>query len=89
MLLGGGRFEALRSSPRARAFLDGAGPAAIGAIIGAAVPLAAGLEEPWMVAVALAAAPALALGRAPIVVLVAGAIAGVSGVLALDFALRT
>jgi chromate transporter len=87
VLLGGGRFEALRSSPRARAFLDGAGPAAVGAIIGAAVPLAAGLEEPWMVAVALAAALPLALHRAPIIVLLAGAIAGIIGVLALDFAL--
>ena len=85
--LGGDRFEALRASPRARTFLDGAGPAAIGAIIGAAVPLAAGLEEPWMVAVAITAALALLLRRAPIIVLLAGAIAGVIGVLALDFAL--
>ena len=85
VVLGGGRFESLRASPRARAFLDGAGPAAIGAIIGAAVPLAAGLEEVWMVAVALTAAGALALGRSPIVVLLAGAVAGVVGVLALGF----
>jgi chromate transporter len=85
--LGGERFEALRSSPRARAFLDGAGPAAIGAIIGAAVPLAAGLEEPWMVAMAIVAALALGFGRAPIIVLLAGAIFGVIGVLVLDFAL--
>ena len=87
IVLGGRRFEALRSSPRARAFLDGAGPAAIGAILGAAVPLAGGLDEPWMVAVALVAAAALALRRAPIVVLFAGAITGVIGVLVLGFAL--
>ena len=87
IVLGGGRFEALRASARARAFLDGAGPAAIGAIIGAAVPLAAGLEEPWMIAVAVVAALALALRSTPIIVLVAGALAGVIGVLALDFAL--
>ena len=86
VLLGGRRFEQLRNSPRARAFLDGAGPAAIGAIIGAAVPLAAGLEEIWMVAMAVVAAAALALGRAPILVLVAGAISGLIGVLVLGFA---
>jgi Chromate transporter len=39
-LLGGQRFERLRGTANARAFLDGAGPAAIGAILGAAVPLA-------------------------------------------------
>jgi chromate transporter len=86
VLLGGRRFEALRSSPRARAFLDGAGPAAVGAIVGAAVPLADGLSEPWMVAVAVVAAAALALRRAPIVVLAAGAVAGLVGVLLLGFA---
>jgi chromate transporter len=35
VLLGGGRFEQMRESQRARAFLDGAGPAAIGVILGA------------------------------------------------------
>jgi chromate transporter len=83
--LGGRRFAALRSNARARAFLDGAGPAAIGAIIGAAVPLAAGLDELWMVAVALVSAVALALGRAPVLVLVAGAVSGLVGVLVLGF----
>jgi chromate transporter len=87
ILLGGRRFEALRSSPRARAFLDGAGPAATGAIVGAAVPLAGGLDEVWMIAIAVTSAVALALRRAPIVVLLAGAVAGLIGVLALDFAL--
>ena len=37
VLLGGRHFTALRGNQRARAFLDGAGPAAIGAIIGAAI----------------------------------------------------
>src|SRR3712207_834117 len=50
--LGGERFERLRASLNARAFLDGAGPAAIGAIIGAAVPLADALVEPWQIALA-------------------------------------
>ncbi|HEX8082681.1 MAG TPA: chromate efflux transporter [Solirubrobacteraceae bacterium] len=85
ILLGGRRFEQLRTSPRARAFLDGAGPAAVGAIVGAAVPLAAGLSEIWMVAVAITAAVALALRRPPILVLLAGALAGLLGVLVLGF----
>ena len=42
--------------PRARAFLDGAGPAAIGAILGSAIPLARALDEPWQYAVLAAAA---------------------------------
>lgn len=37
VLLGGARFERLRTLPSARAFLDGAGPAAIGAIVGSAI----------------------------------------------------
>ena len=37
ILLGGRRSQALRENNNARAFLDGAGPAAIGAIIGAAL----------------------------------------------------
>ena len=45
---------------RARAFLDGAGPAAIGAIFGSAIPLALALSELWQYAV-LAAAAALLL----------------------------
>ena len=40
VLLGGAQFERIRTSARARAFLAGAGPAAIGAILGAAIPLA-------------------------------------------------
>ncbi|HEX2084483.1 MAG TPA: chromate efflux transporter [Solirubrobacteraceae bacterium] len=83
ILLGGRRFQALRESARARAFLDGAGPAAIGAIVGAAVPLAAGLDEVWMVAVAVVAAVALLLRRAPVLVLLAGAVSGLTGVLLL------
>ena len=39
MLIGGARFNRLRSNASARAFLDGAGPAAIGAILGGAVLL--------------------------------------------------
>ena len=40
VLAGAPRFGRLRGDARARAFLAGAGPAAIGAILGSAVPLA-------------------------------------------------
>src|SRR3954469_17274627 len=50
-LIGAERFDRLRANRRVRAFLDGAGPAAIGAIAGAAIPLALALSEPWQLAV--------------------------------------
>ena len=56
MLLGGDHFEAIRGRPGPRAFLDGAGPAAIGAILGAAVLLAGALEDAWQWAVLAVAA---------------------------------
>ena len=56
VLLGARRFDRLRDEREGRAFLDGAGPAAIGAILGASVPLAPALQHGWQVAV-LAAAP--------------------------------
>ena len=61
VLLGGRHFDQIRQNTRAQAFLGGAGPAAIGAILGTAVPLARALGEPWQYAV-LAAAGALLLG---------------------------
>jgi chromate transporter len=76
VLLGGGAFERLRGRPGPRAFLDGAGPAAVGAILGAAVLLAGALEDAWQWAVLAVAALALALGRSPLLVLLAGAAAG-------------
>jgi chromate transporter len=76
VLAGGSRFDAVRADPRARAFLDGAGPAAIGAILGSAVPLARALDEPWQVAVLGGAAVLLlALGRGVVLtLLLAGAV---------------
>lgn len=47
ILLGGRRFERLRENSNARAFLDGAGPTAIGAILGAAITLAVALHQAW------------------------------------------
>jgi chromate transporter len=76
ILLGGGRFERLRGNATARAFLDGAGPAAIGAILGAAIPLTTALTETWQLAVLAAAAVSLLALRRGVVqtLLAAGAI---------------
>jgi chromate transporter len=79
ILLGGGRFEQLRNNERARAFLDGAGPAAIGAILGAAIVLAGALQEAWQFAILAAAAVTLLILRRGIVVTLLGA--GVVGVI--------
>jgi chromate transporter len=78
ILLGGRRFEALRAAPGPRAFLDGAGPAAIGAIVGAAITLARVLTEAWQFGVLAAALVALlALGRGVVLTLVAAGVVGV------------
>src|SRR5205807_704436 len=55
VLIGGGHFARLRENAPAQSFLNGAGPAAIGAILGAAIPLAGALGEAWQ-AVLLAVA---------------------------------
>jgi chromate transporter len=78
ILLGGGRFEQLRNNQRARAFLDGAGPAAIGAILGAAILLAGALQDAWQFAILAAAAIALLiLGRGIVETLLAAGAVGV------------
>jgi chromate transporter len=56
VLLGAHRFDQLRGDTRVRAFLDGTGPAAIGAILGSAVPLAAALAQAWQYAILAGAA---------------------------------
>jgi chromate transporter len=77
-VLGGGyRFDVIRRDVRARAFLDGAGPAAIGAILGSAIPLARALEESWQYGVLAGAAVALlALRRGVVLTLVAAGVVG-------------
>jgi chromate transporter len=80
ILIGAERFDRLRSDVRARAFLDGAGPAAIGAILGSAIPLALALSETWQVAVLAAAAVSLLMARLSVVVTLLGA--GLVGVVA-------
>jgi chromate transporter len=77
----GERFERLRASGSARAFLDGAGPAAAGAVLGVAVPLFEALEDAWQYAV-LGAAAVLVMRLSPFWVLLSGAIAGLVAVVA-------
>jgi chromate transporter len=79
ILLGGGRFERLRANPNAAGFLAGAGPAAIGAILGSAIPLAGSLSCAWQfVVLGIAAVALLALRRGVVTVLLgAGAIGAV------------
>ena len=84
VLLGASRFERLRGNARAQAFLDGAGPAAIGAILGAAIPLAGALHHGWQIVLLGAAAVALLVAHRGVVeTLVAagvvGAIIGLAG----------
>jgi chromate transporter len=76
-VLGGARhFDALRHNQRAQWFLDGSGPAAIGAILGAAILLARALTEPWQFAVLAGAAVLLLVLRRGVVttLLAAGAV---------------
>jgi chromate transporter len=67
VLVGARHFQALRANAAARAFLDGAGPAAVGAIFGVAVPLALALSEAWQYAVLAGAAVSLLLLRRSVV----------------------
>jgi chromate transporter len=79
VLLGGPRFERVRASQRARAFLDGAGPAAIGAILGSAVTLARELTHPWQYGVlAGALILLLPLRRSVVLTLLTAAAIGVA-----------
>jgi chromate transporter len=51
VLVGGQYFGRLRGNRYAQSFLDGSGPAAIGAILGSAIPLARELSVGWQFAV--------------------------------------
>jgi chromate transporter len=73
ILLGARHFDRLRGNWRARAFLDGAGPAAIGAILGSAVPLARAITVPWQYAVLAGATVVLLLLRKSVVLTLIGA----------------
>jgi chromate transporter len=79
VVVGARHFDRLRANTQARAFLDGAGPAAIGAILGSAIPLALALVEVWQYGVLAAAAVALLVMRRTVVTTLL--IAGTVGVL--------
>jgi chromate transporter len=83
VLVGADRFDRLLANRSMRAFLDGAGPAAIGAILGSAIPLALALGEAWQAAVLAGAALSLfALGRGVVATLLtAGAVGAAAGLL--------
>jgi chromate transporter len=79
VLIGSRHFGRVRSHPVARAFLRGAGPAAIGAILGSVILLAGALSDLWQVTVAIAAAVALvALRQGIVTVILCGAGIGVA-----------
>jgi chromate transporter len=83
VLLGADRFDRLLASRDVCAFLDGAGPAAIGAILGSAIPLALALGEAWQAAVLAGAAIVLLVLRRGVVttLLAAGIVGAVAGLL--------
>ena len=77
VLFGAPHFEKLRTNTTARGFLDGAGPAAIGAILGSAVTLTRALTQPWQFAVlAVAGLLLVVLRRNVVVTLLGAALAG-------------
>jgi chromate transporter len=81
VLVGARHFDRLRRDTGPRAFLGGAGPAAIGAIIGAAVPLAGALHETWQLVVLAGAALVLfALRRSVVLTLLLSGLVGLVAV---------
>jgi chromate transporter len=85
ILAGARHFGALRTSRLAQSFLGGAGPAAIGAIAGAAIPLALATAHLWQVALLAGALVAIVgLRRSVVLTLVtAGVIGAVAAALGL------
>ncbi len=81
VLVGAPHFARMRQDRRAQAFLGGAGPAAIGAILGAAIPLAGALVETWQFVLLGAAVVALLAARRGIVstLVTAGVIGAIIG----------
>ncbi len=80
VLAGARHFGALRTNRLAQSFLGGAGPAAIGAIAGASIPLALALTHAWQVAILAAALVAIVgLRRSVVLTLVAAGTIGAVG----------
>ncbi len=83
VLVGGRYFDRLRANEAVRAFLTGAGPAAIGAIAGSAITLTLALSEPWQLAVLGVSVVWFVVARRNVAVgLVAAGVVGVVAVLA-------
>jgi chromate transporter len=83
ILLGARHFDRIRGDQRVRSFLDGAGPAAIGAIFGSAITLTRELTHPWQYLVLAGALVLLfALRRGVVLTLLAAAAVGVTIALA-------
>jgi chromate transporter len=80
VIAGGPHFGRLRSNERVQSFLTGAGPAAIGAIAGSAIPLSSELIHLWQAGVGVAAAVWLLAFRRGVVTALLGA--GALGVIA-------
>jgi chromate transporter len=80
VLAGASRFWRLTEDHAAHAFIDGAAPAAVGAIIGAAIPLAAALKEGWQFVLLGVGAAAVTVGRRGVVptLLVAGFVGAIA-----------
>ena len=77
ILLGAKRFHRLIADARVQGFLAGAAPAAVGAIVGSAIPLTRALGETWQFAVLAAAVLLLfVLRRGVVLTLVAAGAAG-------------
>ena len=77
ILLGAKHFDRIRANGYVRSFLDGAGPAAVGAILGSAVPLAMSISQTWQYVV-LAVALVAVFSRVNVVItLLLAAAAGV------------
>ena len=76
VLVGARRFDRFLANADVRRFFDGAGPAAVGAILGSAIPLSLALQERWQWAVLAGAAVLLFMLRRSVVLtlLVAGAV---------------
>jgi chromate transporter len=80
VLFGGPYFDRIRTNARIQAFLTGAGPAAIGAIAGSAVPLGLALSHLWQAGLLAAAFVWLVLLRRNVVIgLLGAALVGVVG----------
>lgn len=78
VLAGGRHFDAFRRSAAAQAFLGGAGPAAVGAIGGAAITLGLGLTQLWQVGVLVAAGLwLLVLRRGVVAAILAATVIGI------------